>query len=152
EIALDALAQLFSGGGKDKEYIVALEQKLEAAGSIERRKEILREIARTYAERMNNPREAQGALERALELEPDASTLQSLIGLQQGQSDFAGVASSMLRLRDIANTPEERSQIQVQIAQVYEKDLQDDEAAIQGFAQALEFDPANLTALNALEQ
>ncbi len=152
EVALDSLAQLFSGRGKDKEYIVALEQKLEAAGSIERRKEILREIARVFAERMNNPREAQGALERALELEPDAATLQSLIALQRAANDFQAVASSLLRMRDIAGTPEERSAIQVEVAQLYERDLTDDESAIEAYRQALEFDPGNVTALNALEQ
>lgn len=152
EIALDALAQLFSGRGKDKEYIVALEQKLEAAGSIERRKEILREIARVFAEKLENPRESQAALERALELEPDVVTLQSLIALQKAQGDHAAVAQSLLRMRDIAATPEERSQIQVEVAQVYERDLQDDEAATEGYRQALEFDPANAIALSALEQ
>jgi tetratricopeptide (TPR) repeat protein len=152
ELALDALAQMFSGRGKDKEYIVALEQKLEAAGSIERRKEILREIARVFAEKLGNAREAQAALERALELEPDVATLQSLIALQKAGGDFQSVASSLLRMRDIAPSPEQRSQIQVEVAQLYERDLQDDEAAVEGFRQALEFDPGNAAALDALEQ
>jgi tetratricopeptide (TPR) repeat protein len=51
-----------------------------------------------------------------------------------------------------AQTPEERSRIQVEVAQVYERDLKDDEAAVEGFRQALEFDPANLQALESLEK
>ncbi len=39
--ALDALASIFSHRGRDQDYIVALEQKLEAAPSIEARKRIL---------------------------------------------------------------------------------------------------------------
>ena len=38
------------------------------------------------------------------------------------------------------------------MAQVYERDLGDDEAAIEGYRQALEFDPANAAALDALER
>ncbi len=152
ELALDALAQMFSKRGKDKEYIVALEQKLEAAGSIERRKEILREISRVFAEQLSNPREAEAALQRALELEPDVATLQTLVTLQRSQNDFQAVAASLLRMRDIAESPEERSAIQVQVAQVYEREIQDDEAAIEGYRQALEFDPGNVGALDALEQ
>lgn len=152
ELALDALASMFNQRGRDKEYIVALEQKLEAAGSIERRKEILREISRVFAEKIGDPIEAANALTRALELEPDEATLGTLVQLQRGQKDFAAVASSLLRMRDLAATPEDRSRIQVEVAQVYERDLQDDEAAIEGYRQALEFDPANTIALDALEQ
>jgi tetratricopeptide (TPR) repeat protein len=152
EQALDALAAMFSRRGRDKEYVVALEQKLEAAPSIEKRKEILREISRVFSERLNDSREAEQALQRALELEPDASTLTTLVEIQRKQGDHNGVISTLLRMRDIAPTPEERSRIQVEVAQTYERDLGDDEAAIEGFRQALEFDPANLTALDSLEQ
>ena len=42
--------------------------------------------------------------------------------------------------------------MQVEVAQVYERELQDDEAAVEGYRQALEFDPANPQALASLEQ
>src|SRR5439155_24760084 len=89
---------------------------------------------------------------RALELEPDQATLQTLVELQRAQGDHPAVASTLLRMRDISATPEDRSRIQVEVAQVYERDLSDDEAAIEGFRQALEFDPANTVALDALER
>lgn len=150
--ALDALSAMFLRRGRDKEYVVALEQQLEAAPSIEKRKEILREISRVFSEQLQNPGEAMAALSRALELEPDQATLQTLVELQRSQGDHASVASTLLRMRDIAPTPEDRSRIQVEVAQVYERDLSDDEAAIEGFRQALEFDPANTIALDALER
>ncbi len=151
-LALDRLSQMFSRRGKDKEYVVALEQKLEAAPSIEARKEILREIARIYEEKLEDQDEAENALGRALALDPDLTTLGTLVSLQRRRKDFTAVASTLLRMRDIAPTPEERAQLQVDIAQVYERDLEDDEAAVQGYRQALEFDPANQDALGALEK
>lgn len=152
EAALERLSSMFARRGSHKEYVVSLEQKLEAAPSIEARKEILREIARAYDENLGSPEDAENALARALELEPDQQTLDVLVALQRRQGNHAAVASSLLRMRDIAPTPEERSRIQVEVAQVYERDLKDDEAAVEGFRQALEFDPANVPALEALEK
>jgi tetratricopeptide (TPR) repeat protein len=152
EAALERLASMFARRGKSKEYIVSLEQKLEAAGSLEKRKEILREIARVYDEQLGKPDEAENALVRALELDPDQETLGTLVALQRRQQNHAAVASTLMRMRDIAPTPEDRSRIQVEVAQVYERDLADDEAAVEGYRQALEFDPANTTALDALER
>ena len=101
--------------GQNKEYVVSLEQKLEAAGSIERRKEILREIARVYDEQMGNPEDAENALVRALELEPDLDTLGVLVTLQRRQNNHPAVASTLMRMRDIAPTPEDRARIQVEV-------------------------------------
>lgn len=152
EQALERMAAMFARRGQNKEYIVSLEQKLEAAAGIERRKEILREIARVYDEQMQDPGEAENALSRALELDPDLETLGVLVNLQRRQQNLPAVASTLLRMRDIAPTPEDRARLQVEVAQLYERDLQDDEAAIEGYRQALEFDPANATALASLEQ
>lgn len=150
--ALDALAGMFSHRGRDKEYVVSLEQKLEAAGSIESRKEILREIARVFDERLNEPNEAAAALLRALELEPDPQTLDVLVALYRRQKEHQAVAHTLLRARDLAPSPEERSRLQTEVALVYERDLNDDEAAVEGYRVALEFDPGNRTALDALER
>ncbi|HZN91477.1 MAG TPA: tetratricopeptide repeat protein, partial [Myxococcales bacterium] len=151
-LALDRLAQMFARRGADTEYVMALEQKLEAAGSIEDRKVILREIARVYDERQQNPDEAAAALLRALELEPDEETLRVITDLYRRQQKWPDVANTLLRARDLAATPEQRGQLQCQVAEVYEREMGDDEAAIAAYAQALEFDPAQRDALNALER
>ncbi len=152
ELALDALSAVFSRRGKDKDYIVSLEQKLEAAGSIEKRKEILREIARVFDERLGDTREAAAALLRALDLEPDLQTLEVLTELYRRQGDWANVAGTLLRARDLAPTAEQRSRIQCEVAAVYEREVEDDEAAIEAYRQALELEPSNKTALDALER
>lgn len=152
ERALERLASMFARRGKHQEYIISLEQKLEALGSIEKRKEVLREIARVYEAQLGRPDDAQSALLRALELDPDLETLGVLVDLQRRRQDFAAVTSTLMRMRDIAATPEERSRLQVEVAQVYERDLGDEEAAVEGYRQALEFDPGNQVALDALEK
>jgi golgin subfamily B member 1 len=152
ELVLDRLGALFSKRGADKQYVVALEQKLEAAPTIEKRKEILREIARVYDGPLQRTQDAEQALSRSLELEPDLHTLGTLAAIQRRDQRHEAVASTLLRMRDIAPTPEERAKFQVEVAQVHERDLRDDESAVMGYRQALEFDPANGPALEALEQ
>ncbi|MCY1021687.1 tetratricopeptide repeat protein [Pyxidicoccus sp. MSG2] len=150
--ALDGLAAVFQRRGRDKEYVVALEQKLEAAGSIEQRKGILKEIARVWDEKLEDPTESASALLRALELEPDSETLGVLTALYRRGRAWPDVASSLLRARDLADTAEERARIQVEVAGVYERDIGDDESAVSAYRQALELDPVNRTALEALER
>jgi tetratricopeptide (TPR) repeat protein len=150
--ALDGLAAMFQRRGRDREYVVSLEQKLEAAASIEERKGILKEIARVYDERVSDPQEAASTLLRALELEPDIETLDVLIALYRRQNSHAEVASTLLRKRDLLGTAEEQARIQVEVAGVYERDIGDEEAAVVAYRQALEFDPNNRESLESLER
>lgn len=150
--ALDGLAAVFHRRGHEREYVVALEQKLEAAGSIEQRKGILREIARVWDEKLEDPSEAASALLRALELEPDAETLGVLTALYRRQRAWRDVAMTLLRARDLADTAEERARIQVEVAGVFERDIADDDSAVSAYRQALELDPVNREALESLER
>lgn len=150
--ALEALAGIFARRGRHKDYIVALEQKLEAASSIEKRKEILREIARVFDQALSEPDEAAQALLRALELEPDPATLEVLCALYRRKQDWSNLAATLLRARDLAPSSEERSRIQAEVALVYEREVGDDEAALEGYRRALELDSGNRGALDALER
>jgi tetratricopeptide (TPR) repeat protein len=98
--ALDALAQMFSRRGKETEYVVSLEQKYEAAVSIEERKAILKEIALTYQLRLQRPDEAATAYLRSLELEPDRETFRTLIDLYRAQKKWIPVTDVLIRARD----------------------------------------------------
>ncbi|MCI0671985.1 MAG: gliding motility protein, partial [Myxococcaceae bacterium] len=150
--ALDALAAMFQRRGKGNEYIVALEQKLEAAASIEARKGILLEIARVWDEQLEDPVEAATALQRALELDPDLQTLGVLTQLYRSNNGWKDVISCLLRARDLSATPEDRAGLQVQVGGVWERELDDEESAVQAYRQALEYDPGSREALDALER
>jgi golgin subfamily B member 1 len=150
--ALTQLSAMFSRRGKNKEYVVSLEQQLEASGSLEQRKDLLREMARVYDSVLGNQFEAENALVRALELEPDMQLLTTLADLQRRQENYVTLSNTLLRMRDIAKTPEERARFQVEAAQVQERELGDAAAAIDAYRLALEFDPANAVALEALER
>ncbi len=150
--ALDAMAQMFGRRGRDRELIVSLEQKLEAAPSIEARKAILREISRIYLERLKDVDEAANALIRALELEPDVETLGELARLYREQHMWGDLAATLARTRDLLPTSEERARMQVEVAEVQEREIGDEEAAVEAYREALELDPRNRRRWTALER
>ena len=144
---------MFQRRGRDKEYVVALEQKLEAAGVHRARKEILREIARVFDEQLEDPDEAASALLRALELEPDAETLGVLAALYRRQKALAGRGHHAAARAGPGGAPPRSGRAsRSRWRSVYERDIGDDEAAVEAYRQALEFDPANREALDALER
>jgi len=151
-LALDALAEMFQRRGRHREHVVALEQKLEASSSIEARKQILREIARSYDEQLSDPGESVNALLRALALEPDEDTMDALISLYRRQKAWPEVANTLIRAGGLAATDEKRARLQVEAAQVYERELNDEAGAIVAYREALEFEPNNATALDGLER
>ena len=151
-LALESLSQLFARRGRDQDYAVALEQRVEATADLEQRKQLLWECARVYEERLGDPGEAAGALLRALDLHPDRKTFELLIGFFKRQRAWVDVAHTLLRSRDLADSSEERARIQVEIAQVYERELRQDDEATAAYQEALEIDPSNREAIEALER
>lgn len=150
--ALDALGRMHSRRGKDAEYIASLEQKLEVTGSIDDRKAILREIARVHDERRQDTESAIDALQRALSLEADRATIDVLATILRREKRWNDLAQQLIRARDLAAHPTERAELQHQVAELYERELNDDEAAIAGYRQALEFDPTHRDSIGALEK
>ena len=92
--------------------------------SIERRKEILREIARVFDEQLERP--ARGGDRAACARSSSSPTRRRSAcwwRCSAARRTGPAVASTLLRMRDIAPTPEERARIQVEVAQVYEREL-----------------------------
>lgn len=150
--ALEALATMFSRRGRDKDYVGSLEQKYEVAASIEERKQLLCEIAQTQETRIGDVEEAALAYQRALELEPDRDTFRALIELYRRHKQPERCIDILERARDFETEPHLRSQLQVELSEIQERELEDDTSAIAGFRLALEYEPENRDALAALER
>ncbi|MFN7131628.1 MAG: tetratricopeptide repeat protein, partial [Myxococcales bacterium] len=75
-----------------------------------------------------------------------------LAELHRRKKDFNAVAEILIRARDFEVEPDVRSKLQAEVAELYEREIADPEAAIAGYRMALEFDPGNRDALNALER
>ncbi|MBM4378105.1 MAG: tetratricopeptide repeat protein, partial [Deltaproteobacteria bacterium] len=149
---LDELAELFRRRGRVRELAQVLEQKVSTAPSLDARKDLLRHLAAVYEQQLSSPDEAVGALQRALGLEADRPTLDLLTGLYRRLGRLAEVAVLLERARDLCGAPAEQGALQLQLAQLQERELQDDGAALAAYRKALDLEPVSRDALAALER
>ena len=72
--------------------------------------------------------------------------------LYREQHLWGDLAATLVRTRDLLPNLEERSQLQLKVAEVQEREIGDEEAAVEAYRQALELDPRNGEALDSLER
>ena len=151
--ALDALAQLYKRRGRVRELVITLEQKLEAAAGIDEKKATLVESARIYDGELHDVDEAVGALRRALELDgADPAALSALSALYRREHRWLDLAGMLARARDLSASDEARIAYQLEISALYENEIEDDEAAVEGYRTVLGLDDRNREALAGLER
>ena len=151
--SLEALTQLFKRRGRVRDLVITLEQKLEAAAGLDEKKATLIEVAKIYDGDMHDVEEAITALRRVLELDgADPAALEMLSGVYQRESRWADLAAVLSRARDLAATDEARVGYQLQIAGLYEAEIDDDEAAVEAYRTVLGLDDRNRDALGGLER
>lgn len=148
--AVDQLAELFRRRGRIQELTLTLEQKVNVARTIEEKKSALLELAESY-DALGDPGEAVVSLQRGLELDPGALVLSArLEGLYSREKAWPDLIALLQRERELAPDNIARCQVQIRIAEISEKELGDDEAAIVANVEALGFDPKSTVALAAL--
>ncbi len=151
--ALDGLAQLFLRRGRSREYVVALEQKVEQVAELEEKKAVIAQLAKAYDELLHEPEEAVLTLRRGLELDPaDLALTAQLANVYRREKAFPDLVALLQRARETVTERQERSRIQLQIAEITEVELHDDEAALSAYQLGLELDPQSLESLHALER
>jgi tetratricopeptide (TPR) repeat protein len=151
--ALDALTSLFRGRGRVRELVITLEQKLEAAASLEDKKATLLEVARIYDRDLGDVEEAVTALRRVLELDGgDQPALEALSALYRREKRWHELVSVLARARDLAASEEARVAFQVDVAAVHENELDDVEAAVEAWRSVLALDDRNAEGLAGLER
>ncbi len=151
--ALDALAGLFKRRGRVRDLVIALEQKLEAAAGLDEKKALLLEVSRRYDEDLHDVDEAVAALRRILELDGgDPQAMAALAALYRREHRWGELAAVLARARDLAPDDEARKAWQLQIAALYENEIGDDEAAVEGYRTVLGLDDRHREALAGLER
>ena len=136
-----------------RDLVITLEQKLEAAAGLDEKKASLLEIARLYDATLDDVDEAVGALRRLLELDgADPAALEGLSALYRREHRWGDLAGVLARARDLAADEAARIGWQLQIAALYESEIGDDEAAVEGYRTVLGLDDRNVQALAGLER
>jgi tetratricopeptide (TPR) repeat protein len=151
--ALQALTGLFKKRGRVRELVITLEQRFEAAASLEEKKATLLEAARLYDGELQDVDEAVAALKRLLDLEPDDATAVEMISkILRREKRWGDLLSIFARARDLAPDEAGRVAWQLQMGVLQENELGDDEAAVDSYRSVLGADDSNVQALAGLER
>lgn len=151
--ALQALTGLFKKRGRIRELVITLEQRFEAAASLEEKKATLLEAAKLYDGELQDVDEAVAALKRILDLEPDdAAAIGMVSKILRREKRWGELIAIFARARDLAADEAGRVDWQLQMAVLQENELGDDEAAVDSYRAVLGADDSNVAALAGLER
>jgi len=149
--ALVGLENLLERYKRYSSLAAVLERKIELSETSEDKKHALLKLAALQEKHLDNASASVRALERAFELIPDQISLRALCQLRREQGEFELMVANISRLRDLVPA-KEASELQLKIAQIYEDDLKDSEAALEAYRGVLTFEPHHLLALKSIER
>jgi len=150
----DALLGLENLLGRHKRYqslAAILDRRIELSESVEDKKSALLKLAALQEKHLNNSAAAVQALERAFELIPDEASLNALCQLRRERGEFELMVDDILLLRGLVSE-QEAAKLQLQIAQIYEDNLHDKEAALEAYRGVLAFEKHHSLALKSIER
>ncbi|MEZ4360153.1 MAG: tetratricopeptide repeat protein [Kofleriaceae bacterium] len=151
--ALVALDRLLTGEGRVEELVDVLERRAELANDGDERSQLLHRAAALYEEVLNRPQLAVTAYRNALVLDDaDGKALDGLDRLYAQIGDWRELVGIISRKIELAAEVGARLALRRGLAQVYERDLQDDFGAIGQLHEILEEDADNLAALSELDR
>ncbi|HRI06204.1 MAG TPA: tetratricopeptide repeat protein [Nannocystaceae bacterium] len=140
--ALVALERLYLSGNQIPEYLEILEAQLDVSNDTNEQITIYEKMVRALVELANDPLRATEVLEKITLLDPDRDpTYRQLEELYTKLEKWSELVETYRRHVDAA--PDHRAKIELlqAMAQVYEKQIQDVDRAIETYAEILELDP-----------
>jgi tetratricopeptide (TPR) repeat protein len=149
--ALRALCELRGAQSRWNEVVGLLERQLEIL-SEDARGPVARSVGEVYRDHLDDPRAAIRAYEDALDLdENDTLSMDALEVLYQ-DNDRLEALRALLERRASSAAGDERTSLQLRLAQLYEHSFRDQTAAIEMFRRVLDADPGNEIANADLER
>ena len=149
--ALQALSEIRREQSRWNEVVGLQERQMEILAGDERA-QVAQATGQVYRDRLDDPRAAIRAYEIALEIdENDASTMDALEALYRDNDRLEALRALLERRADSASD-DERTALQLRLAQLYEHSFRDEAAAIDMFRQVLLADPDNEVATADLDR
>ena len=149
----DLLEPLYRQTGNYAKLVGAHEVQVKKSESVERRVELLHQIAQLHEDAANDQGAAFSTLARALAEDPgNEETQRSLDRVTRGTGRFQDLAHVFEELGEKIDDPALGSALFTSSARIYEADLADVDTAIARYRRVLEIDPSNLAAAESLER
>ena len=152
--ALDALEALYLEGGENEQLLEIYSRRADlAADDDERRAHYLALVARLCREKLERPADAVAAYEQILQIYPaDDDAADALDGLYASSGRFADLADLLERRLGFADDVEAAVAVHSRLGEIYEKELNDTDRAVENYRAALGGNPDHAPAIAALER
>ncbi len=151
--ALQAMDALYRRTEHWDELIGVFRRRIELTGDGTEREALYAQMAQVYEEKLGKPDEAIAAYREVLALDPTSQVaLGALDALFTRQSMWTELAENLETQLGLAETEEGQLGLMLRLAALREGQMNEVEAAIEGYRQVLDRDPINEAALGALER
>jgi len=148
-----SLEEMADGAGAWKEAAEALTQVIGAASDVDTQLGLLFRLARIYEGELKDGLRAEATYERIIELDPDDEVARSGIETaRRERGDGEGLIEVLLEKIERLNSSSARADTLSEIAQVYERQLNDSGNALVAWLQALTEEPGDERALREVER
>jgi len=151
--ALGALDSLYRRTERWEQLVGVYRRRIELEADADTSENLYAQMAQVLEEKLNRPGEAIAAYREVLGIDPgNPHALLALDGLFTRQELWEDLAENLELQMNLADSEESQIQIMLRLGSLREHKMAQVEAAIDGYRQVLERDPANVEALSALER
>src|SRR6185503_17852484 len=110
-------------------------------------------IGRWYAEHLSHLEYAIHSVQQALRIDPShTGALGGMAELQRKRGSWSELIETLTRHAAVEQSPEKKTELYIQLAELLERQMQDLGGAIHAYQQAVVYDPASRNALAALDR
>ncbi|MFO0712453.1 MAG: tetratricopeptide repeat protein [Sandaracinus sp.] len=154
--ALNALGDLHARAGRFQELVEVLDREAAIAAEDETRVQIFTDLGRIWYGKLKNERNAVDNWQRVLDIDPtNTGALFALIEIYRTNGQTSELVDSLHRVIEVGAATLDDATIEtcyMQLGALYETTLQQPADAIDAFNKALDLNPRNFEAMDALER
>ncbi len=150
---LEAIVGLYEAQGEWQQVIHFKQQILEAVDDLGERFKLLDEIGTLWKEKVGHPQKAIEAWSEASDIEPEHHVmLHKLLGAYQETRQWDRAIQVIDQISSLESRPDRRAKYAYTIAVILRDELKDVDAALAKFNEALDIDPDQLKAFEAINK
>jgi tetratricopeptide (TPR) repeat protein len=153
--ALNALGNIYAVQEKWADLVDVLEREVAVTNDDQMRLNIYSDLGRIWYEKLHRDRNALESWERVLDLDPsNTDALFAMASIHRAAEANNDLVDTLHRIIDVgtATLSEQRIEdVYMQLGQLYDQKLQQPSDAVDSYQKALELNPRNMGALDALE-
>ena len=151
--ALQALEALYMAAGQIDDYLETLEAELDATADVDEQIAIYDKMAVALVEQAEDRERASEVLEKIIMLDPQRDeTYRQLEELYFGLEKWTELVETYRSHVESSEDPEVKISLLIAMGEVYEKQIEDIDRAIDTYREILELDPNHFDAANTLSR